>query len=304
MLCENPYTGSQGVFPCGQCMPCRISRRRIWTHRILLEAHQWSSNAFVTLTYQDDKLPVASTGLPTLDPVHVKNWLKRIRKAYEPERLRFYLAGEYGDESQRPHYHVALFNFPRCLRGNTLRRVETRSRPLWSDCCSTCRLVGDTWGYGDVDVGRLEPESAQYICGYVTKKMTARDDMRLLGRYPEFARQSRRPGVGHGALHEIASEWLRLDLASREADVPSALRHGGRLLPLGRYLRRELRSLVGMEKEAPQSTLDEAAARLQGVREDAFNRSVSFKKAIVEAGKQKNLNAKVRMDIRKKGKLL
>ena len=134
--------------------------------------------------------------------------------------------------------------------------------------------------------------------------MTARDDMRLLGRHPEFARQSRRPGVGHGALHEIASEWLRLDLATREADVPSALRHGGRLLPLGRYLRRELRSLVGMEKEAPKSTLDEAAARLQGVREDAFNRSVSFKKAIVEAGKQKNLNSRVRMEIRKKGKLL
>lgn len=182
-------------------------------------------------------------------------------------------------------------------------------------------MVGETWTFGDVDLGTLGTESAQYICGYVTKKMTAKDDTRLYGRHPEFARMSNRPGIGRPAMDAVANTYKHFDLASREADVPAALRHGGRLLPLGRYLRRELRALVGMEKEAPEATLKKAEESLLGLRRfvEPAPGSVgsqiqskyglktvrtTLKEDIVEAGRQKNLNISRRNDIFKKGKML
>lgn len=287
----------------------------MWTHRIMLESLLHTDNSFITLTYEDKKLPRVSTNsLPTLDPKHLQNWLKRLRKEIVPLRIRYYACGEYGDETQRPHYHVALFGYPGCSRGRTLRRVESSSRPVWEQCCASCRMVGKTWGLGDIDIGTLALDSAQYVCGYVTKKMTAKDDTRLYGRYPEFARMSNRPGLGFGALQPVADQWNSLNLASSEADVPAALRHGGRMLPLGRYLRRELRALVGMEKEAPEATLQEASERLLGLRRTVPTReggilaqlghtktyTHTLKEDILNANKQKNLNTETRNNIHKK----
>lgn len=75
--------------------------------------------------------------------------------------------------------------------------------------------------------------------------MTGRDDVRLFGRHPEFARISNRPGLGVDAIASIAKALTDLDLVRSHADVPSALRHGKRLMPLGRYLRLKLRRAVG-----------------------------------------------------------
>lgn len=238
----------------------------------MLEAAQYSDNAFVTLTYEDSKLPMNSKELPTLAPEHLRNWLKRFRKSVEPARIRFYAVGEYGDESWRPHYHAAIFGFPSCRRGKTLRRPETRSRALWAECCVSCKLVGDTWGYGDVDLGILETASARYISGYVTKKMTMRDDARLLGREPEFARMSNRPGIGHSALWELADTILKYHLVETDAqgDVPVTLRHGSTELPLGRYLRRKLRLLVGMEENTPEKAKAVIEAEMSLLRAAQF----------------------------------
>ena len=113
-----------------------------------------------------------------------------------------------------------------------------------------------------VDLGMLETDSAQYVCGYVTKKMTHRSDVRLRGREPEFARMSNRPGIGYDALYELASSiladttWSSLNLDTPQGDVPVTLRHGARLLPLGRYMRIKLRKLIGRDEKTPQAILD------------------------------------------------
>ena len=44
-------------FGCGQCLPCRVNKRRLWTNRIMLESMCHDDNAFVTLTYNDDNIP-------------------------------------------------------------------------------------------------------------------------------------------------------------------------------------------------------------------------------------------------------
>lgn len=167
--------------------------------------------------------------------------------------------GEYGDRTWRPHYHVALFNFPACRRGRTIREGFS-SRPMWHRCCDACQMVGNAWGEGDVDLGRLEADSAQYVAGYVTKKLTKVDDERLAGRYPEFARMSLRPGIGAAYLERVEEAIRRYgNLDERLVDVPETLRHGKKMMPLGRYLRRKLRVRLGREEKCP----DEVLAALQ-----------------------------------------
>lgn len=243
----------------------------------MLESYLYSDNAFVTLTYDDEHLP--SDGSVSI--VEYQLWLKRLRKAFAPRRFRFFIVGEYGDKSERPHYHAALFNYPTCARGRTRRRPGS-TRPIWRGCCASCELVGNTWKKGDVDLGILEANSAQYISRYTVKKMTAVDDIRLRGRHPEFSKQSRRPGIGHDFMHEVASQWLRFNLETSRTDVPSVLRHGQKMLPIGRYLKRRLRVLVGKDEKASEEVLSKLAEELQALREYAFENSLSFAKVLEE----------------------
>jgi len=118
---------------------------------------------------------------------------------------------------------------------------------------------------GNTYNGQLEPHSAAYIAGYVTKKMTRTDDVRLGNRHPEFARMSLRPGIGAEAMHEVGSVVLTYEEAFSE-DSPTALRHGKTVLPLGRYLTRRLRAITGREPAAPAATLAKLDAELQDVR--------------------------------------
>lgn len=223
MICKKPFRQDGQEYPCGQCLPCRINRRRLWTHRLLLEqrSHEWSS--FWTLTYDKEHYPENQS----LDPDHASKWLKRLREKIQ-RPLRYYLIGEYGDQTQRAHYHAALFG---------VHHAETE-------------VISKTWGQGFCHGGELNAESACYLTGYVTKKLTAHDDPRLDGRYPEFARMSRNPGLGALAIPVVASAINTKHGArslAESGDVPVALKHGRSNLPLGRYLRRKLREELGFD---------------------------------------------------------
>lgn len=255
MICSDPFVGQGGiVYGCGQCMPCRYNRRRVWSHRIMLEATQHEHNCFLTLTYDNDHLP--SDG--SLDPKHLSDFLKRLRYHYSDLTIRYFACGEYGDDSWRPHYHLAVFGLPTCERG------QSRYDKGGLKCCHRCSDVRKIWGYGNVYLGVLEPHSAQYVSGYVVKKMTHRQDMRLNGRHPEFARMSLKPGIGANAMVDVASDML----AHRSVgtlDV-SELGYGKTSRPLGRYLTKKLRAYRGLDEKAPQSVLDKVQAEMHPVR--------------------------------------
>lgn len=220
------------VFGCGQCFPCRFNKRREHTHRIMLESMLYEDNCFVTLTYAPEFLPQDLS----VNPRTLTLYIKRLREALRPRTFRHFSVGEYGDISDRPHYHLALFGVS----------------PNDFDA------IGQAWNMGMVHVGTLTLESAQYIAGYVTKKMTSKLDPRLNGRHPEFARMSNggrtgKGGIGAGALDAL-EDFFYTDVGARllmqTKDVPLSLRHGGRSLPLGRYLRRKLRDRL----QIPQPT--------------------------------------------------
>lgn len=255
MLCAKPFRSPSGVFGCGQCMPCRINRRRLWTARICLEAGCHDQSAFVTLTYDKEHNPV------TLVPAHMRDFLKRLRVSY-PRPLRFYGVGEYGDESWRPHYHLAIFGLSMYEHSVDFKTGFVKSGPVF-----------DAWKMGGAHVGEVNPVSAHYIAGYVCKKMTAPDDSRLqrdFTLHPEFARMSlgRKKdgtgGIGMGALSRIADELMSSGGATAVArlqDVPHEVRINGKKYPLGRYLRQALREAIGWSKKTPDNVLFNAQVK-------------------------------------------
>lgn len=263
----------------------------------MLEALQHTDNSFLTLTYTDEALPKTKDGsLPTLSPRHLQLWLKRFRKAIAPLKVRFFAVGEYGEETQRPHYHVILFGFPTCAWGRTRHRVIQ----LQGYCCPQCSLIQQTWMHGGVDLGSLTSDSAQYVAGYTIKKLTAPGDIRLKGRHPEFTRMSRDGGIGLGAIPEIASAMLALDLEQSEVDVPVGLRHGNKVLPLGQYLRRKLREHLGRDPKTPPEVIEQLEEGVQPLREIAFNASESLVKGYKEIFKGQAAQIETRAAIFKK----
>lgn len=265
-LCRNPFIKGGAAYPCGRCEPCRWNARRLWKHRIMLERLCHADSMFLTLTYDDDHLVFDwRTRRPILVRKHLQDFLKRFRSQVEPLRFRFYGVGEYGDRSERPHYHVVIFGFPTCFSERT-HRVFGTSRADWKHCCPICELVGDTWGQGDVDLGTVTSDSASYISAYVLKKMTRDDDPRLFGRPPEFCSMSLKPGIGSDAMWDVASTMMHYGLDEVMVDVPYALKHGKADLPLGRYLRRRLRQMTGRDEKAPPEVLEKMEAELLPLR--------------------------------------
>lgn len=222
-----------------RCLPCRINRRRLWGSRLALESLLHPASVFVTLTLSEDyatsktrsEVLAKDPGRPDSRSVSVREsqlWLKRVREWFPPQSVRYFIVGEYGGLSWRPHYHAVLFG-PEGLRSGG-----------WLE---------SSWPHGHVMCGFAEPGAISYVTGYATKGLT-RVHEKLAGRRPEFCRMSLRPGLGAGALDEIA-RWCvskaGADFIARTGDVPRSLRIGGRVVPLGRYLVGRLRELVGVD---------------------------------------------------------
>lgn len=47
------------LLPCGHCIGCRLERSRQWANRCMLELQYHDSAYFVTLTYDDDHVPIS-----------------------------------------------------------------------------------------------------------------------------------------------------------------------------------------------------------------------------------------------------
>lgn len=271
MKCVNPYTSSVGLFGCGQCIACRINRRRLWTARILLESLGYEDNAFATLTYNEDELPMVDrpgSNRSTLVIKDYQDWLKRLRKRLDPIKVRYFLVGEYGNKTERPHFHAILFGFPTCRHGRSQFNRD-------GHCCSSCEIIRDTWKHGHIVLGDVNVKSVAYCASYTVKKMTVKDDFRLDGRYPEFARMSLRPGIGTALLDHVASTLMTVGIRDDE-DVPATLRIGGKVWPLGRYLRGQLRTLIGREDCAHPSTVKSMVDELRELRSEAEEAEENF----------------------------
>lgn len=153
-------------------MGCRYDRAATWAARITHEATLWDNNRFLTLTYRDKSVATQleleeGRYMPedgSLSKPHLQKFIKRLRHHLGGTRIRYYGCGEYGDQNQRPHYHLCAFN----LRFSDEQLYSNNNGyPL-----STSQILDDIWGYGFATIGELTYESAAYTARYVLKKIT------------------------------------------------------------------------------------------------------------------------------------
>lgn len=190
---------------CNQCIGCRLERSRQWAVRCVHESKLYSRNCFITLTYSDKFLP-ANRSLILDD---FQKFMKRLRKRYG-SGIRVFYCGEYGPNLGRPHYHALIFNFDFDDRKKFLRN----HRDEW---VYTSEKLAKVWKKGFCTVADLTFDSAAYCARYVMKKVTgAAAEMHyqwfdletrvLHQKVPEFAHQSRRPGLAAGHFDKFMSD--------------------------------------------------------------------------------------------------
>jgi len=102
--------------PCGKCEGCRKRMVSAWSVRLLWENKQSTSSHFITLTYDNQQMPISRNGYSTLRKRDVQLFFKRLRKAHScvgsgaAKAIKYFCVGEYGGKIGRPHYHIILFN--------------------------------------------------------------------------------------------------------------------------------------------------------------------------------------------------
>lgn len=175
MHCIEP----KGLFPCGKCEACRSKKMGEWVFRLKQELKYSSDAHFITLTYDEEHLPPDGS----LNKVDCQLFLKRFRKRIEPNQIRYFLVGEYGSETYRPHYHMLLFNYP-------------KEYDLHTDLLNS-------WNAGAVHIGNVTGRSISYCVKYLYKVVDLPADLE-----PHFMLSSRRPGIGAEFLTEEQRAYL------------------------------------------------------------------------------------------------
>lgn len=170
--------------PCGKCGACRHNRRVEWSFRLKEEYKNSLNGWFVTLTYNENNLRINECGFPTLVKKDIQLFNKRIRKENDKhwsEKTRFYIVGEYGTKTERPHYHGLYFNLHSIVVNNLVNH----------------------WNHGTVKIGTITEASIHYMTKYHVNKRVIEDDGSE--RLPEFAMMSRNPGIGKSYVDKSGS---------------------------------------------------------------------------------------------------
>ena len=145
---------------CRTCQECRWMQTREAALRCVLEASLHDENAFITLTYDKEHLPADNS----LSRTDWQLFMKKLRKHFEPKTLRYYMAGEYGEQNGRPHYHALLF-------GVNFDDKDFLKRGAHGFPVYTSETLSRIWGKGIVAIGEVETMSARYVTGYIRKKI-------------------------------------------------------------------------------------------------------------------------------------
>lgn len=154
------------------------------------EAQLWAPhNEFITLTYDDNHIPKDQNLVYT----DFRLLIRRIRKKH---KVRYYMAGEYGELTGRPHFHACLFNY--YFPDRTYYRTTGSGEKIY-----TSRTLDALWRKGFASTGNVTFTSAAYIARYICNKVngdlaqqhyTDPDTGVILN--PEFNHMSLKPAIG------------------------------------------------------------------------------------------------------------
>ena len=164
-----------------------------------------TQNCFITLTYAPEHCPKDFS----LDYRDFQLFMKRLRKRYGGKNVRFYMAGEYGETFDRPHFHACIFGLD--FEDKKLFRRSPSGSNLY-----TSEILESLWPFGYSTIGDVNFESAAYVARYIMKKINGKtvnqdgdvvdaqvhyqycdlETGELIQRKPEFNKMSLKPGIG------------------------------------------------------------------------------------------------------------
>lgn len=183
--------GEKVAVPCGNCEACVKNKISNWQFRIMQEEKHSQYCHWLTLTYDTTHIPITKNGFMTLDKSDFQLFMKTLRNAHNkikwPHKIKYFVAGEYGSKTERPHFHIALFN----------AKIE---------------LIQDAWARGEIHYGKIEYASVAYTMKYMHKgkfKPKHKND----DRRREFRLMSK--GLGIAYLSEKMKRWHKADLGGR-----------------------------------------------------------------------------------------
>lgn len=238
------------LIPCGKCVGCRLSYSRTWANRCMMELEFHDSAYFVTLTYSDQFVPRSSyldrdTGEELLSLTLRKRdfqlFMKRLRFAFPNDRIRFFAAGEYGDNTWRPHFHAILFGLhldDLVPSGKSPEGFQYFYSPslqrCWSQQVDLFGRYSKLAPYQEMGYALVSPvswETCAYVSRYTMKKLRGSEAMFYsdFNIEPPFSLMSLKPGIGAEYLknHPDCYDYSWINLMTEK---------GGRKVPHPRYL--------------------------------------------------------------------
>lgn len=160
------------------------------------------NNSFVTLTYDEKNL--LSNSLCHRD---WQLFIKRVRKhadmgarPHTPDKISYYMAGEYGGTTRRPHFHACIFGWTPNDK-QYWKRTPTGSRLYISSSLNAL------WKQGFTSIGDVTFESAAYIARYIMDKKTGP----LAGKYYEHINELT------GEIEDLKPEYNKMSLGKNNA---------------------------------------------------------------------------------------
>lgn len=169
--------------PCGKCFECAKQYTREWTFRICDESRKHTTTVCLTLTFDDDHLPVDLC--VRRRPLQL--FIKSLRKAVVVP-IRYFGCGEYGGKNYRPHYHLIVFGYD---FSDKYYWCKSKSGGVLYRSPSLDKL----WKNGFAYIGDFNPKTAQYCAKYL-QKFAFLNVPGLSDRTPPFTCMSTHPGIG------------------------------------------------------------------------------------------------------------
>lgn len=191
---NDPENYSEIYLPCNQCIGCRVNYREEWTQRIMLEKKYNEFSYFITLTYDNENIQtrlsldekIESTTLVKED---LQNFWKRLRNH---QKVRYYRCGEYGETTNRSHYHRILYTDKEITDLEPFYISKDHNQIYRSE------YLKKIWGKGHVAIGEVTWDSARYVAGYVIDKLKGEkaEIYDYLNIEPPFNTMSLKPAIG------------------------------------------------------------------------------------------------------------
>jgi len=280
---------ADALVPCGKCHNCKRRLASSWSLRVVEESKLAHSAVFLTLTYNNDHLPISKLGYQTLVKKDLQDFFKRLRKAHKADHktLRYFAVGEYGGITKRPHYHIILFNANYLLVESAWSFQHIEHQPKYHN--KTGRLLKSTTKVktlkeiGYVHYGfDVHEEAAGYTVKYISKTCYIGKNQKIDDRQPNFRLMSK--GIGKNYITEKMTAWHKNNPTER-VYVPLK---GGKKAPMPRYYKDKIFNESEKEKIAQHFQNNASISLQKEIEEHGFNHS-SFKKQQYLDGNRKML---------------